>query len=110
MQNNWRWVFFWPSVFGLIRLALLTKYTFGYETPGHYLDHIEGNDKELIKKLDVSHSVIYDKHDAHHLSKVKVHMKNEAFKRHEPGKGIKDMFSQTYRKRFFLGCFLNVFR
>lgn len=37
-------------------------------------------------------------------------MKNEAIKRHEPGKGLKDMFSQTYRKRFFLGCFLNVFR
>jgi MFS family permease len=110
LEENWKLVFWAPVVFGSIRLLLVALFLAKIETPQFWIDNFKGEDKELKKRLDSAHKVIFTDEDSERLSVEKIQARNTARANNIKAVGLKDMFTKKYRKRFLLGCLLNTFQ
>lgn len=110
LRDNWRLIYWWPAIFGGIRLILLAIFLGKYETPGYWLETCKCDDPVLKARLNSTHKIIYTEKDAEKLTKIKLHLKDKEVLAHDEDHSFRGLFKKKYRVRFLLGCLLNFFR
>lgn len=99
-----------PIFYGGIRLLLLLIFLGKHETPQYWIDHFKGHDDILKEKLNKTHRLVYREEDVVPTTEMIIRIRNEAIAKNDHGVSLKEMWSPKYKKRFILGCLINIFQ
>lgn len=104
--KNWKIIFWWPAVFGGIRLALILLIFGVVETPDRYLETLSLDSPELKPLLSKYYHILYVPADAERMVAVKLESHAKLTTDLKKGANIRQMLSRKYLRRFVL-CLIN---